>query len=48
MRDVSINPLELELIMSEWEKELEAFLIKIGQIPAVAPKPASTDNKEKE
>jgi len=48
MRDVPKNPLELELIMSEWEKELEAFLIKIGQIPAVATKPASTDNKEKE
>jgi len=31
--------------MSEWEKENQAFLIKIGQV-APAPKPATTKKDE--
>lgn len=32
--------------MSEWEKEQEAFLIKIGQVAQATPKPASTKKDE--
>jgi hypothetical protein len=33
--------------MSEWEKEQEAFLIKIGQVaPAAAPKPSTKKDEE--
>jgi hypothetical protein len=32
--------------MSEWEKEQEAFLIKIGQAAPAAPKPATTKKDE--
>jgi hypothetical protein len=32
--------------MSEWEKENEAFLIKIGQVAPSSPKPASTKKDE--
>jgi hypothetical protein len=32
--------------MSEWEKENEAFLIKIGQVAPSAPKPANTKKDE--
>jgi hypothetical protein len=32
--------------MSEWEKENEAFLIKIGQVSTPTPKPASTKKDE--
>jgi hypothetical protein len=33
--------------MSEWEKENEAFLIKIGQVaPPAPPKPATTKKDE--
>jgi len=32
--------------MSDYEKELEAFLIKIGQIPASPAKPAPTKKEE--
>jgi hypothetical protein len=32
--------------MSEWEKENEAFLIKIGQVAPTAPKPAPTKKDE--
>lgn len=32
--------------MSEWEKENEAFLKKIGQVSTSAPKPASTKKDE--
>jgi hypothetical protein len=32
--------------MSDWEKENEAFLIKIGQVAPAAPKPVSTKKEE--
>jgi hypothetical protein len=32
--------------MSEWEKENEAFLIKIGQVNVPAPKPVTTKKDE--
>jgi hypothetical protein len=32
--------------MSEWEKENEAFLIKIGQVSTPAPKPVTTKKDE--
>jgi hypothetical protein len=32
--------------MSDWEKENEAFLIKIGQVKPEAPKPAPTKKDE--
>jgi hypothetical protein len=32
--------------MSDYEKELEAFLIKIGQTPAASAKPAPTKKDE--
>jgi hypothetical protein len=32
--------------MNEWEKENEAFLIKIGQNAPAAPKPATTKKDE--
>jgi hypothetical protein len=32
--------------MSDWEKENEAFLIKIGQVAPSTPKPASTKKDE--
>jgi len=33
--------------MSDYDKELEAFLIKVGQIqPVVAPKPATKKDEE--
>jgi hypothetical protein len=32
--------------MSEWEKENEAFLKKIGQVTTAAPKPAPTKKEE--
>ena len=32
--------------MSEWEKENEAFLKKIGQVSEPAPKPAPTKKDE--
>jgi len=32
--------------MSDYEKELEAFLIKIGQIPTASAKPAPTKKDE--
>lgn len=32
--------------MSEWEKENEAFLIKIGQVAPSAPKPTSKKDEE--
>jgi hypothetical protein len=31
--------------MSDYEKELEAFLIKIGQIPASKPAPTKKDEE---
>jgi hypothetical protein len=32
--------------MSEWEKEQEAFLIKIGQVKPATPKPVTTKKDE--
>jgi hypothetical protein len=32
--------------MSDWEKENEAFLTKIGQVTPAAPKPAPTKKDE--
>jgi hypothetical protein len=32
--------------MSEWEKENEAFLKKIGQVTPASPKPASIKKEE--
>jgi hypothetical protein len=32
--------------MSDWDKENEAFLIKIGQVAPAAPKPATTKKDE--
>jgi len=32
--------------MSDWEKENEAFLIKIGQVVPATPKPATTKKDE--
>jgi hypothetical protein len=32
--------------MSEWEKEQEAFLIKIGQVTPATPKPAPIKKEE--
>jgi len=32
--------------MSEWEKETEAFLKKIGQVSTPAPKPVTTKKDE--
>jgi len=32
--------------MSEWEKEQEAFLIKIGQVAPTAAKPVTTKKDE--
>jgi hypothetical protein len=32
--------------MSDWDKENEAFLIKIGQVAPPAPKPAPTKKDE--
>jgi len=32
--------------MSEWEKERDAFLIKIGQVTPTAPKPVTTKKDE--
>ena len=32
--------------MSEWEKEQEAFLIKIGQLEPSTPKPVTTKKDE--
>ena len=32
--------------MSEWEKERDAFLIKIGQVALSAPKPVTTKKDE--
>ena len=32
--------------MSEWEKENEAFLIKIGQVTPATPKPATKKEEE--
>jgi hypothetical protein len=32
--------------MSDWDKENEAFLIKIGQVAAPAPKPVTTKKDE--
>jgi hypothetical protein len=32
--------------MSDWEKENEAFLIKIGQVAPTPPKPATTKKDE--
>jgi hypothetical protein len=34
------------VIMSEWEKEQEAFLIKIGQVAPTAPKPSTKKDEE--
>ena len=46
MFNANISPNELELIMSEWEKEQEAFLIKIGQVAPAAPKPSTKKDEE--
>jgi hypothetical protein len=32
--------------MSEWEKERDAFLIKIGQVTPSAPKPSTKKDEE--
>jgi hypothetical protein len=32
--------------MSEWEKEQEAFLIKIGQVTPASPKPVTIKKEE--
>jgi len=32
--------------MNEWEKEQEAFLIKIGQTASAAPKPSTKKDEE--
>ena len=32
--------------MSEWEKERDAFLIKIGQVKPATPKPVTTKKDE--
>jgi hypothetical protein len=32
--------------MNEWEKEQAEFLIKIGQTPVAAPKPATKKDEE--
>jgi hypothetical protein len=32
--------------MTEWEKEQEAFLIKIGQVKPVTPKPVTKKEEE--
>jgi hypothetical protein len=32
--------------MSDWDKENEAFLIKIGQVKPATPKPATTKKDE--
>jgi hypothetical protein len=32
--------------MSEWEKEQEAFLIKIGQVAPLTPKPSTKKDEE--
>jgi hypothetical protein len=34
--------------MSEWEKEQEAFLIKIGQVAPAAPAPKPATKKDEE
>jgi hypothetical protein len=34
--------------MSDWEKENEAFLIKIGQVAPTAPTPKPVTKKEEE
>jgi hypothetical protein len=34
------------MTINEWEKENEAFLIKIGQIAPAAPKPATKKDEE--
>lgn len=34
--------------MSDWEKENEAFLIKIGQVKPVAPTPKPITKKDEE
>jgi hypothetical protein len=34
------------VIMSEWEKEQEAFLIKIGQVAPAAPKSSTKKDEE--
>jgi len=44
--NASISPNELELIMSEWEKEQEAFLIKIGQVAPAALKTTTKKDEE--
>ena len=36
----------MELIMSDWEKERDDFLAKIGQVPAVKPTPKPTKKDE--
>jgi hypothetical protein len=36
----------VKMTLQEWEKENEAFLIKIGQIAPVAPKPATKKDEE--
>jgi hypothetical protein len=34
------------MTLNEWEKDNEAFLIKIGQIAPAAPKPATKKEEE--
>jgi len=36
----------VEMTLEEWEKENEAFLIKIGQIAPAAPKTATKKDEE--
>jgi hypothetical protein len=34
------------MTLNEWEKDNEAFLIKIGQIASTAPKPSTKKDEE--
>jgi len=34
------------MTLNEWEKDNEAFLIKIGQIASIAPKPSTKKDEE--
>jgi hypothetical protein len=36
----------MELTMSDWEKERDAFLVKIGQAPAAKEKPTTKKDEE--
>jgi len=44
--NASLNPYELELDMSDWEKENAAFLEKIGQTAPAQPAPKPTKKDE--